>query len=534
MRQFLAFYGELSRERRLYAGTAARAMPSCRAATARPAGRCRPLTLADLIEPARPPACRSSSRNSSTSRRRCSSRSAAWTGSRTRSTSRCGPTVRLNSPVTAIRRRGDGRAHPPRPGRRRRSTPIIASAPCRSTCCSASRATSRRPSRRRSATSPICRASRSASNAPRFWEEEGIYGGLGWTDQAERESALSVGRLAFGQGRAGRRLLRRAGPGRTISAEFTAMSHEERFRVCREVGRAHASRASRGCSTSRSPSPGALTPWSEGVGPVAPDFGARPRGARRAMPSCSGPKARSSSPASISATSSSGRKARRSRPTRRCGCWPSRRRRARPPPVEAQRASGRNGLGERPAADIWSHPTFEGDMPMLKRALLAAALALAARRRPRPRPPTSPPPSRRRGGPPTRSRSTPAASRPRCCASWGSSAATASSISSPAPAIMPRSWPARSGRTGSVARLEPARLRGQRADPRRRSTAIRQRTPNIGFYRRRRRRAVALPPQTLRFRDDPPRSITTLIGRAPASGCRAWIRTRSCAPSSSR
>ena len=149
------------------------------------------------------------------------------------------PAVRLGSPVTAIRRRGEGVRILHGPGEQAFDADYcICTLPLNllqripSDFSPAKRAAIRDV--------PYLSSVKVAFEAPRFWEEEGIYGGLGWTDQAERESDLSVGRLAFGQGRAGHRLLRRAGPGTNHPQQFTAMSHEERFRICREsVERMH-------------------------------------------------------------------------------------------------------------------------------------------------------------------------------------------------------------------------------------------------------------------------------------------------------
>ena len=73
-----------------------------------------------------------------------------------------------------------------------------------------------------------------AFEAPRFWEEDGIYGGLGWTDQANENLIYPSGGWHSDTG-----VLVAAycagwtGPNHT--QEYTAMSHEERFRICREV-----------------------------------------------------------------------------------------------------------------------------------------------------------------------------------------------------------------------------------------------------------------------------------------------------------
>ena len=299
MRQFLAFYGELDRERRLHArrplGLCGAAGRLCQGGPARRAADAR---RADA--PAAPPACRSSSRSFSTSRRRCSSRSAAWTGSRTRFTSRCArrSASAARSPRSAAAARACASSTGPAT---RRSTPIIASAPCRSTCCSGSRTISRRPSRRRSATCPICPAPRSAFESPRFWEEEGIYGGLGWTDQANENLLYPSGGWHSDKGVLVAAYV--AGwTGQNHPSEFIAMSHEERFRVCREVvERMHPGKA-RLLDKAGHRLLGRSRPGRKASGRSHPDFGGRPRAAR-ATPSCCGPKARSSSPASISPTS---------------------------------------------------------------------------------------------------------------------------------------------------------------------------------------------------------------------------------------
>jgi monoamine oxidase len=62
---------------------------------------------------------------------------------------------------------------------------------------------------------------------------------------------------------------------------FGAMSHEARFRLCREViGRMHPGKA--GLLARPVTVAWGLTPWSEGVGPMHPDFTDTARGARYA------------------------------------------------------------------------------------------------------------------------------------------------------------------------------------------------------------------------------------------------------------
>jgi len=119
-----------------------------------------------------------------------------------------------------------------------------------------------------------------AFESPRFWEEEGIYGGLGWTDQANENLLYPSGDWHSDKGI----LVTAYCAGWTAPNHpqlFTAMSHEERYRMCREVverlhpGRSHM--LSRGTTVAWG-----LTPWAEGVGPVSGDWEGGPRGARYA------------------------------------------------------------------------------------------------------------------------------------------------------------------------------------------------------------------------------------------------------------
>ena len=118
------------------------------------------------------------------------------------------PVVRLNSPVTAIRRRGEGVRILHGPGDR-----AIEADYC--LCTLPLNLLQRIPSDFSPAKQaairevPYLPSVKVAFESPRFWEADGIYGGLGWTDQPNENSDLPVGRLAFGQGGAGRRLCRR-------------------------------------------------------------------------------------------------------------------------------------------------------------------------------------------------------------------------------------------------------------------------------------------------------------------------------------
>jgi len=119
-----------------------------------------------------------------------------------------------------------------------------------------------------------------AFESRRFWEEEGIYGGLAWTDQMNENIIYPSGNWHGDRGvvvtgySAG--WLDNENPER-----FTAASHEERFRICREVmERLHPGRSrelQRPVTVAWK-----LTPWSEGVGPNSRDFFQEPRPARYA------------------------------------------------------------------------------------------------------------------------------------------------------------------------------------------------------------------------------------------------------------
>jgi monoamine oxidase len=105
----------------------------------------------------------------------------------------------------------------------------------------------------------------------RFWEDEGIYGGLGWTDSLNENLLYPSGGWHGDKG-----VLVAAYTAGWVAPDnpqkFMAMSHEERFRLCRDsVERLHPGQS----RSLRNPVTVAwgLTPWSEGVGPVGQDWG---------------------------------------------------------------------------------------------------------------------------------------------------------------------------------------------------------------------------------------------------------------------
>lgn len=111
--------------------------------------------------------------------------------------------------------------------------------------------------------------------APRFWEtDDFLYGGLAWTDRLNEnvmypsdrfgaQKGVIVGAYAAGW-------TNRDNPDR-----FAALSHEDRFRICRESVEALHPDRSRLLSKPVTVAWG-LTPYSEGVGALWPDFDPRP------------------------------------------------------------------------------------------------------------------------------------------------------------------------------------------------------------------------------------------------------------------
>ncbi len=187
--------------------------------------------------------------------------------------------VRLNSPITAIRRRDAGVRILYGPGERALDADYcVCTLPLNllgrlQADFSAAKQTAIRDN-------SACLASTKVGfESPRFWEQEGIYGGLAWTDRPNENifypssgwlSDKGVLVTAYASG----------WTGQNHPAEFAAMSHEERFRVCRESvealhpGKAHL--LARPVTVSWP-----LTPWSEGVGPIGPAFGGGPQGGAR-------------------------------------------------------------------------------------------------------------------------------------------------------------------------------------------------------------------------------------------------------------
>ena len=183
------------------------------------------------------------------------------------------PAVRLGTPVTAIRRRGDG-------VRIEHGQGALDADYC--LCTLPLNLLARIPSdfspakRAVIASVPYLPSTKVGFESPRFWEEEGIYGGLAWTDRPNENLFYPSDRFHADKG-----VLVTAyasgWTGPTHAEEFAAMSHDERFRVCRESVEALHPGKSRLLDRPVTVS-WPLTPWSEGVGPIGPVFGGGPGG----------------------------------------------------------------------------------------------------------------------------------------------------------------------------------------------------------------------------------------------------------------
>jgi monoamine oxidase len=177
--------------------------------------------------------------------------------------------VKLNSPITQIRRAGEKVRVHHGPGER-----VIEADYC---VCTLPLTTLRRipsdfsPAKKAAMASvPYLPSVKVSFESRRFWEEDDhIYGGLGWTDKLSENVIYPSGGWNAPSG-----ILVAAYCAGWMADEnpqrFTAMSHEERFQVCREaIERLHPGKARELAKPITVA--WALTPWSEGVGPLFPD-----------------------------------------------------------------------------------------------------------------------------------------------------------------------------------------------------------------------------------------------------------------------
>lgn len=188
------------------------------------------------------------------------------------------PAVRLSSPITAIRRVGERVRIEHGPGNSATEADYCV-------CTLPLNLLARIPAdfspakRAAIADIPYLPSTKVGFESPRFWEEEGIYGGLAWTDRANENlfypstgwhSDKGVLVTAYSSG----------WTGQNHPTEFAAMSHAQRFQVCRESVEALHPGKSRLLAHPVTVS-WPLTRWSEGVGPIGPVFGGGPGGGPR-------------------------------------------------------------------------------------------------------------------------------------------------------------------------------------------------------------------------------------------------------------
>ncbi|HEV8407063.1 MAG TPA: FAD-dependent oxidoreductase, partial [Sphingomicrobium sp.] len=183
------------------------------------------------------------------------------------------PAVRLKTPISAIRRSGDRVRIEHGPGNQMTEAdycictlplPVLGRIP--NDFSPAKKAAIR-------AAPPYLHSVKLAFEAPRFWEDENIFGGLAWTDRLNE----NVMYPSAGIGSAKGVIIGAYCAGwthRDTPDSFAALSHEQRLRISRESiealhpGRSHL--LTKGVTVAWG-----LTPYSEGVGAMwgDPDFG---------------------------------------------------------------------------------------------------------------------------------------------------------------------------------------------------------------------------------------------------------------------
>jgi monoamine oxidase len=178
------------------------------------------------------------------------------------------PIVRLNSPVTAIRRMDDRVRIEHGPGTAMTEAefaivtiPAVVLARIPSDFSPAKRATLSGLS--------YLRSVKVAFEAPRFWEAEDVFGGLAWTDRAN-ENVIYPSH-DFGAAKGALIAAYCAGwTNRDNPQKFESYGHEQRFQVCRDSIEALHPGKSRLLAKPATVAWG-LTPHSEGVGALWPE-----------------------------------------------------------------------------------------------------------------------------------------------------------------------------------------------------------------------------------------------------------------------
>jgi monoamine oxidase len=186
------------------------------------------------------------------------------------------PTVRLNTPVSAIRRTGEGVRIEHRGG-------ITEADYC--VCTLPANLLARIPSDFSAAKQAALKgidylpSVKVAFEAPRFWEtDDFLYGGLAWTDRLNENVIYPSDSFHSPKGV----LVAAYVAGWTNQGnpqKFAALSHEDRLRISRESIEALHPGKSRLLAKGLTVGWGEV-PWSEGVGAVGRDFGPEKRSAR--------------------------------------------------------------------------------------------------------------------------------------------------------------------------------------------------------------------------------------------------------------
>jgi monoamine oxidase len=187
------------------------------------------------------------------------------------------PLVQLGTPVTAIRREGAGVRIEHGGGATRADFAIVTlPAPILSRIDS-----DFSPAKKAALKDvPYLGSAKVAFEAPRFWEDEGVYGGNAWTDRLNEN--VMYPSSGFGSERGVLIGAYVAGWTHNDTPDaFTKLSFEEQLRISRDSVEALHPGKSRLLEHGLTVNWGRV-PWSEGVGAVGRDFGGEKRGARYA------------------------------------------------------------------------------------------------------------------------------------------------------------------------------------------------------------------------------------------------------------
>lgn len=186
------------------------------------------------------------------------------------------PTVRLGLPVTAIRREGEG-VRIEHGATATRADYCVCTLPAQ--LLARLQHDFSAPKRAALTDVDYLKSAKLAFEAPRFWEEEGVYGGLAWTDRAN-ENVIYPSH-GFGTPRGVIVAAYVAGWTRRDNPDaFVALPFSEQIRISRESIQALHPGRSRLLTSPVGVNWGRVR-WSEGVGAIGPDFNDSPPGRAR-------------------------------------------------------------------------------------------------------------------------------------------------------------------------------------------------------------------------------------------------------------